>query len=58
MEPFDEVERIYRLLKRPFEEVTFIVPSDLTPFLQRLLAVHPGLDFLKQTPEFQEKYVS
>ena len=28
-------------------QMQFIAPSDLMPFLQRLLAVHPGLEFLK-----------
>eukprot|EP01012_Entosiphon_sulcatum_P008588 TRINITY_DN14708_c0_g1_i1.p1 TRINITY_DN14708_c0_g1~~TRINITY_DN14708_c0_g1_i1.p1 ORF type:complete len:667 (-),score=99.01 TRINITY_DN14708_c0_g1_i1:47-2047(-) len=34
----------------------YIVKSDLVPFINDLLLGHPGLEFLKQTPEFQEKY--
>ncbi len=33
-----------------------IVPYDFMPFLEELLAFHPGLAFLESTPEFQEKY--
>eukprot|EP00817_Percolomonadidae_sp_ATCC50343_P000780 CAMPEP_0117428586 /NCGR_PEP_ID=MMETSP0758-20121206/8262_1 /TAXON_ID=63605 /ORGANISM="Percolomonas cosmopolitus, Strain AE-1 (ATCC 50343)" /LENGTH=313 /DNA_ID=CAMNT_0005215027 /DNA_START=687 /DNA_END=1625 /DNA_ORIENTATION=- len=34
----------------------FVVPEDLSTFLSDLLLYHPGLDFLKETPPFQEKY--
>jgi serine/threonine-protein phosphatase 2A regulatory subunit B'' len=34
----------------------YIVPDDLKPLFQYLLESHPGLEFLKATPEFQERY--
>jgi len=34
----------------------FIIPSDCYPLVKELLRVHPGLEFLKQTPEFMDKY--
>jgi serine/threonine-protein phosphatase 2A regulatory subunit B'' len=42
------------LLAQP--DTTRIVPFDFMPFLEELLAFHPGLAFLESTPEFQEKY--
>lgn len=30
--------------------------DDLKPLLKEILAVHPGLEFLKDTPEFQDWY--
>lgn len=29
---------------------------DFKPVLQELLTTHPGLEFLQNTPEFQERY--
>lgn len=46
--------RIFNLLKQPANN--FITPLDFKPLLKVLLATHPGLDFLKSTPAFQEKY--
>lgn len=54
VEPYDEPERIFRLLKKPDAEG--IYPEDLIPMMQELLDYHPGLEFLENTPEFQEKY--
>jgi len=51
---FDELDRFFRLIKQP--ESDFIVVSDFAPYLEELLAFHPGLEFLESTPEFQEKY--
>eukprot|EP00760_Papus_ankaliazontas_P034461 PhM_4_TR7208/c0_g1_i1/m.30713/K11583/PPP2R3; serine/threonine-protein phosphatase 2A regulatory subunit B'' len=34
----------------------YLVPGDFFPIVKELLRVHPGLDFLKQTPEFMDKY--
>eukprot|EP01060_Flectonema_neradi_P029593 TRINITY_DN4125_c0_g2_i1.p1 TRINITY_DN4125_c0_g2~~TRINITY_DN4125_c0_g2_i1.p1 ORF type:complete len:707 (+),score=121.25 TRINITY_DN4125_c0_g2_i1:67-2121(+) len=33
-----------------------IIPSDLTPLIREILLVHPGLEFLKVTPDFQDRY--
>ena len=54
MEPFDRVERFWRLVKQP--DTDAIVKEDLAPYLDELLTYHPGLEFLESTPEFQEKY--
>jgi len=55
VEPFDPVTRFFRLLKQP--TATVIQPPDFQPFMEELLSFHPGLEFLQQTAEFQEKYV-
>ncbi len=34
----------------------FITKSDLKPFIWTLLDTHPGLQFLRDSPEFQERY--
>ena len=54
MAPFDAAERFFRLAKR--RGAPAIVPTDFMPFIEELLAFHPGLAFLENTPEFQEKY--
>jgi serine/threonine-protein phosphatase 2A regulatory subunit B'' len=50
----DGTRRFLMLLAQP--DTTRIVPFDFMPFLEELLAFHPGLAFLESTPEFQEKY--
>lgn len=35
---------------------THITPEDFKPMFSYLLQKHPGLEFLQQTPEFQERY--
>lgn len=59
MEPFDRTDRFFRLVAKRcavHQDRRAIVPSDFTPLLEELLAFHPGLGFLENTPEFQEKY--
>ena len=34
----------------------YMVPEDFKPLFHYLLESHPGLEFLKATPEFQERY--
>ena len=34
----------------------FLERKDFMPILKALLEFHPGLEFLKNTPEFQERY--
>eukprot|EP01062_Namystynia_karyoxenos_P022917 TRINITY_DN1880_c0_g1_i4.p1 TRINITY_DN1880_c0_g1~~TRINITY_DN1880_c0_g1_i4.p1 ORF type:complete len:703 (+),score=229.84 TRINITY_DN1880_c0_g1_i4:153-2261(+) len=34
----------------------YIVKEDLRPLVEEVLQVHQGLEFLKQTPDFQERY--
>eukprot|EP01063_Lacrimia_lanifica_P040212 TRINITY_DN9049_c0_g1_i1.p2 TRINITY_DN9049_c0_g1~~TRINITY_DN9049_c0_g1_i1.p2 ORF type:complete len:671 (+),score=255.74 TRINITY_DN9049_c0_g1_i1:87-2099(+) len=33
-----------------------ITKADLRPLIEEVLLVHPGLEFLKSTPDFQERY--
>jgi serine/threonine-protein phosphatase 2A regulatory subunit B'' len=54
MEPCDITERFFRVVKQ--RKARAIEPADLMPFLEELLAYHPGLAFWENTSEFQEKY--
>ena len=54
MEPYDHVERFFRLVKSPTANA--IVREDFEPFIEELLQTHPGLAFLKDHREFQDKY--
>ena len=54
MEPYDESDRFFRLVKQPTNE--FILRDDFLPFIKALLNDHPGLEFLASHAEFQEKY--
>lgn len=54
MEPYDESDRFFRLIKQPGAET--ICRDDFLPFLKALLSDHPGLEFLASHDEFQEKY--
>eukprot|EP01004_Peranema_trichophorum_P007952 NODE_671_length_2481_cov_77.005513_g576_i0.p1 GENE.NODE_671_length_2481_cov_77.005513_g576_i0~~NODE_671_length_2481_cov_77.005513_g576_i0.p1 ORF type:complete len:687 (-),score=144.26 NODE_671_length_2481_cov_77.005513_g576_i0:312-2372(-) len=47
--------RMFNFLKNDTTR-NYIVKKDWEPVIQDLLLVHPGLEFLKQTPEFQDKY--
>ena len=50
----DVTKRMFTILARPGSK--FIERDDLKPLLQHLMLTHPGLEFLKATPEFQDKY--
>ena len=52
--PFDRNERFFNLIKRPSNN--YITKDDFFPFLQELLDLHPGLEFLENHEEFQKKY--
>ncbi|KAL3932164.1 MAG: hypothetical protein SGBAC_010978 [Bacillariaceae sp.] len=54
MEPFDSPERFFRLVKQPNQDC--ILRDDFLPFIKALLNDHPGLEFLSNHAEFQEKY--
>jgi len=54
MEPFDPSERFFRLVKQPDEDC--ILRNDFLPYIKALLNDHPGLEFLSNHAEFQEKY--
>ena len=43
--------RFFSLVSQPGS--ARIVPTDFMPFVEELLAFHPGLAFLESTPEFQ-----
>ncbi|KAH7826815.1 putative calcium ion binding protein [Monocercomonoides exilis] len=48
-------ERAFNVVRKQHNQ--FITPTDWKPFLEDLLDVHPGLDFLRRTPEFQQRYL-
>ncbi|XP_019233827.1 PREDICTED: serine/threonine protein phosphatase 2A regulatory subunit B''beta-like isoform X2 [Nicotiana attenuata] len=50
----DIATQIYTILKQP--DLKHLTQDDFKPVLQELLATHPGLEFLRSTPEFQERY--
>ncbi|KAF8394257.1 hypothetical protein HHK36_020464 [Tetracentron sinense] len=50
----DIATQIFTILKQP--EHKYLTQDDFKPALRELLATHPGLEFLQNTPEFQERY--
>ena len=50
----DSAGRAFEVLRRP--GVGHITHADVKPLMRDLLAQHPGLDFLREAPEFQERY--
>mmetsp|Transcript_24884 Transcript_24884/g.44801 ORF Transcript_24884/g.44801 Transcript_24884/m.44801 type:complete len:696 (-) Transcript_24884:186-2273(-) len=54
MAPYDMNERFFRLLKQPEKE--YITRDDFFPYIKELLSDHPGLEFLSNHAEFQDKY--
>ncbi|KAI7749596.1 hypothetical protein M8C21_021898, partial [Ambrosia artemisiifolia] len=50
----DVATQIYTILKQP--DLKYLTQEDFKPILRELLATHPGLEFLQNTPEFQERY--
>ncbi|CAI9273256.1 unnamed protein product [Lactuca saligna] len=50
----DIATQIFTILKQP--ELRYLTHEDFKPILRELLASHPGLEFLQNTPEFQERY--
>eukprot|EP00669_Euglena_mutabilis_P011268 TRINITY_DN592_c0_g1_i1.p1 TRINITY_DN592_c0_g1~~TRINITY_DN592_c0_g1_i1.p1 ORF type:complete len:617 (-),score=141.77 TRINITY_DN592_c0_g1_i1:156-1985(-) len=55
MANFTREQRFFNFLKNDTSRA-YLLKKDFEPFVQDLLLSHPGLEFLKQTPEFQEKY--
>jgi hypothetical protein len=43
----------FSLLPQPNAQA--VVPEDLRPLLAGILLSHPGLEFLQEAPEFQER---
>jgi len=54
MEGKEVSRRIFDVLKSPNRP--HIERDDFKPLMLTLMETHPGLDFLKATPEFQERY--
>ncbi|MBA0758041.1 hypothetical protein Gotri_021073 [Gossypium trilobum] len=50
----DIATQIFEILKRP--GCKYLTQVDFKPVLRELLATHPGLEFLRNTPEFQDRY--
>jgi len=50
----DTTKRLFKLLAKP--KAKHLEKEDFVPLLKVLLETHPGLEFLKATPEFQDKY--
>ncbi|KAI4345817.1 hypothetical protein L6164_012909 [Bauhinia variegata] len=50
----DLATQIYTILKQP--DRAYLVQDDFKSVLRELLVTHPGLEFLQNTPEFQERY--
>ncbi|KAL7465024.1 hypothetical protein ACHAXS_005352 [Conticribra weissflogii] len=52
--PHDRDERFFRLLKQPSKD--HVARDDFFPYIKELLDDHPGLEFLSNHAEFQDKY--
>ncbi|KAK9039217.1 hypothetical protein V6N11_024050 [Hibiscus sabdariffa] len=50
----DIATQIFEILKRP--GCRHLTQVDFKPVVQELLVTHPGLKFLRNTPEFQDRY--
>ncbi|XP_010522572.1 PREDICTED: serine/threonine protein phosphatase 2A regulatory subunit B''alpha isoform X2 [Tarenaya hassleriana] len=50
----DTASQIYNILRQP--GCKYLRQDDFRPVLDELLATHPGLEFLRNTSEFQERY--
>ncbi|EFN51035.1 hypothetical protein CHLNCDRAFT_141520, partial [Chlorella variabilis] len=49
-----ELRRAFDILRQ--DHAGAVVPEDLRPLLAGILLSHPGLEFLQEAPEFQERY--
>ena len=50
----DPVRRMFDILRK--ENCRYICPEDLKSMMAGILLSHPGLEFLQETPEFQDRY--
>ncbi|AQK60178.1 Serine/threonine protein phosphatase 2A regulatory subunit B''alpha [Zea mays] len=50
----DSATQVFTILKQ--QNHNYLTKEDFKPILKDLLDNHPGLEFLKSTPEFQERY--
>lgn len=54
MAPYDRDERFFHLLRQPSAD--YLTRDDFFPYIKELLNDHPGLEFLSNHAEFQDKY--
>uniref|UniRef100_A0ACD5YID8 Uncharacterized protein n=1 Tax=Avena sativa TaxID=4498 RepID=A0ACD5YID8_AVESA len=54
MMTMDTATQVFTILKQ--HDHDYLTKEDFKPLLRDLLDNHPGLEFLKSTPEFQERY--
>ena len=50
----DPVRRVFDILRK--EGCRYVAPDDLKSMMAGILLSHPGLEFLQETPEFQDRY--
>ncbi|KAK8945864.1 hypothetical protein KSP40_PGU000770 [Platanthera guangdongensis] len=50
----DIATHIFTIMKQPDRK--YLTQEDFKPLLRELLSSHPGLEFLQNTPEFQDRY--
>ncbi len=51
----DAAAVLFEALRQP--HASYLCPSDFRQFLRMILDTHPGLAFLNNTPEFQDRYL-
>ncbi|KAK3269386.1 hypothetical protein CYMTET_22170 [Cymbomonas tetramitiformis] len=54
LERADVSTRAYEVLRQPGRD--YLVHEDFRPIMRLILDTHPGLEFLKEAPEFQDRY--
>lgn len=52
----DPVRRMFDILRK--ENCKYICPEDLKSMMAGILLSHPGLEFLQETPEFQDRFAA
>ena len=50
----DPVRRMFDILRK--DGCGYVAPDDLKSMMAGILLSHPGLEFLQETPEFQDRY--
>ena len=50
----EPVVRLYDILRK--EGLDYVSQEDLKSMMAGILLSHPGLEFLQETPEFQDRY--
>jgi serine/threonine-protein phosphatase 2A regulatory subunit B'' len=52
----NKTTRFFNIVRGPSNNASFLERADWMPYVDDVLASHPGLEFLKATPQFQERY--